>query len=609
MKYGNYNLFPIFVFIIGLFSITWQICGLRYTTHDDIYYNIHEKLFENNYEEFATYVAHAESRIQHYIKTPILLRMDGLSKSELYDIFNLGGILALYAGLAWVLAQIGRLQDSLIFCGITLLMFPLHYYFTIPQAFPVMGYYGLVAAFLSAGLFRIYLDRGGSGYIAGSAIAFVISLSGSEYNLVLHPILLAIVAYAAKANHRRIYRGALIFAFCWAACLLAYLIYAARHQDPTGRTIPSIDVSAFITTFITLQKKSFLPFGLIDGIGLLSNTAQGAPDVPPVLSYATLIGRQGDYTSLAIVFLFAGIVCATGLYRQRIAGRARISFFLICLAFAIIPTAVLSSSKLYQTIVPAGYIQGHISSFYSQLGFSGLLFLSAATLCSFFSENAKAILSAFFGVIFSLFITWTFIYNNLNRQIMAANQQKWTAFEELTSYISAERPDMISHSIYAPGYWVFYGTSNIPDPTPFMIDNYWTTYSNVMLGMPLTILDGKTEPPARAVFSSYFATPRNTPIVTLYERPTSKNLGTLTIVGQSRLSETISYKRLDGGESHQILRDWSCRKFCVIRLEDVGQILPDSVSVIPDDKGPRSLLAQFFLPRGGAFGSPLVGAH
>jgi hypothetical protein len=79
-------------FILVSVYFSWQLVGLRYTNHDDIYFNLYASVFDGNYLGFAKSVANDQARLQAYINMPIVLWASHFARSNLYDAINIYGM-------------------------------------------------------------------------------------------------------------------------------------------------------------------------------------------------------------------------------------------------------------------------------------------------------------------------------------------------------------------------------------------------------------------------------------------------------------------------------------------------------------------------------------
>jgi hypothetical protein len=591
--------------LAGLYA-GWQIVGLRYTTHDDIFFNLYSYIFSNNVLAFSTWVAQIQARIQAYVNVPIYFAVDGSPETPLYDLINVGSFWTTYLAFFWVLAKAGSATSAACLTAVALLLFPLHYFFTFPQGFPVVGCWTLASAFVSAAVLLSWLHKRTRWRFWLALFFFGTSLFGAEYNFVLHPALILLCLTFGSADRRDLIRNGLPFLVCAALCTAIYGAYAIYHHPSASdapRTTVGFNIVAIWHTFWTLQLKAFLPTGLIEGIDLHAATAQGVPFVSGTISYGSLWRQFPDRSSVVIVFAAAWLACFAGLLMQRTPGRTLARYTVVCGMIVVIPCAVVSTSIHYQTIVLAGYVQGHLITFYTQLGMAGLLFVGNAVICNTMATRHRLVVCALCGITLAADVTVTFVYNNLNRQVMSANRQKWEAFRQLTQYVAADRPDLLSRPIVARDFWLWSGVSEVPDPTAFDPRNYWTLYADVVLHVPLHILGPGEANPPDDLQVTYMAIPSGTPATLLFERadPASH----LTILARRPISGRLFSIR-DGVSVTIPSSGWQCKIVCKLTMNLTPGLALADVIFQPDGKGAVRLLSQFLLPRGGAFGVPFA---
>lgn len=113
---------PLIVTTVAGVYPSWQLVGLRYTNHDDIYLNLYSWIFSGNplnfvihddYLSFIGNVAYSLTRLHIYVGLPISLWVDKLTDSVLFDILNTGTFGALYISLIWLLIKIWSVRDVL----------------------------------------------------------------------------------------------------------------------------------------------------------------------------------------------------------------------------------------------------------------------------------------------------------------------------------------------------------------------------------------------------------------------------------------------------------------------------------------------------------------
>jgi hypothetical protein len=601
---------PAFLFALGALYFGWQLWGLRYTNHDDIVFNLYASAFSENKLAFASYIAHEQARLQAYINMPILLAVEALVDSGLYDVLNIGSILACYGGLIYLLSTVAPVRDAVSLVAVAFLLFPLHYYYSFPQGYPVMACWGFCLALFSAGLFGSYLRDASKWKRATSVFFFSISLWGSEYNFALHPILVCVPLLAMGLQRGTgLVKASLPYLLVWATSLLIYAAYSfGMHSigaDLEGRVVPSFNFVAWLDTFLILQEKVFLPLSLWRGIQLFAATSQGVPDIPRLLTFASIAKGIPDRGSVLIVLLSTWLFCGLALYSQRLSKKAICVSAFTFLSFLLIPCGVLAGSSHYQEIVLAGYLQGHLSTFYSQLGMTGLIVLALSAMCNAWKTQCqRTVVVGICALMLAGTATITFVYNNLNRQVMSANVQKWAAMRDLVQFVEAQRPDLEKRIFNAPAFWTVSGVSDIPALDPFLGENYWTTYSRIVLKSDLRFSNASEQTPG-AVQVAYFATPVGIPVVAVYEQQANNSADVVTIVSSRAVSGTLLFQFEDGTPAKEDVEHWVCNEMCTMQWRYDRAIQSRSISFYASDRGPVRLLTQFFLGRGGEFGMPL----
>jgi hypothetical protein len=588
----------------------WQLCGLRYTTHDDIFFNLQSWIFSDSTLSFASHVAARQGRLQAYINMPIILGVDGLAGSGLYDVLNIGSILAVYVSLIYFLSTAGPARDAIALVTVALLLFPLHYYPSFPQGYPVMACWGFCLALLAGGLLGAYYRDPSQRTLAASLVLFVCSLWGPEYNFVLHPVLLAVPALNAQIERRRLFLSSMPYLLGWLLCLIPYLMYSAVSHaagaDAAGRVVPGLDFGAWIKAIAILEEKAFLPVSLVRGILFTAATGQGVPRIPSPLTFETLFRGIPDVGSFVVVFLAASALCGISLYWQALSARVVARYALVFAGIALVPSAVLAASSHYQKIVLAGELQGHLVTHYAQLGMAGVLFLMLSTLCNRWPDWPRRGIAVFVsGLALAAGVSVTFLYNNVNRQVMSANMQKWEAVHTLGDFVHLERPDLERRSFQAPAFWTYSGASAIPADALFSDGNYWTEYAKSVLKVPMAFRGAADEERPEAVFVTYFATPAGTPAVVFYERQADAENCTVSLVARRPVAGVLSYHFMDGSSVSHPADHWSCKDVCSMQWHPDHPIQSATIHFQPSESGPTRLLAQFGLTRGGRYGMPL----
>lgn len=604
-------LFVALAILAGIY-LAWQLIGLRYTNHDDIYFNLYSWVFSGDYQTFVEYVARGQARLQAYINMPIYLWVTHRVNSIFYDVLNIGTFGMLYISLIWTLSKIGSIRDSLLIVTVTVFLFPLHYYYTFPQGYPVMGVWTLIFAFLSTGLLGSYLQQPKLWKLLLSICLFTCSLWGSEYNFLLHPAFLVVICMAqSKCTIKYLNKIAWPYVIGWIISITAYLIFSTMihksgHSVYAGTSF-RFDIIDGLKTFLTLQQKAFLPVALWSGLSLSSAVAQGAPEIPGLLTFFSLLHGASDVLSKVIVFILAFLVFTMIFYWQTLSLKS-IRYYLIFFAcLVILPCLVLSGSAQYQLIILKGYIQGHWVSFYIQLGLAGFLFLFLALLCNRLpTKGLKLSAMVLSALVMASFATLTFIYNNINRQVMTANKQKWEAMQQLTAYVQSDRPDLKERIFHAPAFWSISGVSNIPGDSPFNGGNYWTEYVKSVFGSSIKIANSSNKLSPNNLNLQYFSTPAGIPLVILSEKLSKNHHWRITLIASQPIAGTSVYQR--GGNTIKKIgiEQWKCDKFCVNTWDEDASFQPDNIKFDPVYHGPARLLMQFITSRNGQYGYPFA---
>ena len=475
---------PVLILCVSACYFGWELWGLRFTNGDDIVFYLQAFTFSADKMGYAAYVAGTTGRLQAFINMPLSLAVVGLGNSPLYDLLNIGSILGCYVGVIYLLSKIGSLRDATIVVSVALLLFPLHYYYSFPQGYAVMACWPLIAALFSAGMLASYLHRPTIWMLIVSVFLFFCSLWGTEYNFVLHPILpnpLPLLG-GMIPDARRLARILFPYLVVWTISLTAYATFSitlhAIGADSERRIVPGFDVGAAFKAFPVFEEKRFSPFALFRGISLNAATAQGVPKIPPLLTFHSLLACIPDGRSLLLIGLCFWAVFGLALYCQRIGRRAAVNYSIMFMSLVVIPNAILVASERYQQIVLAGWIQGHLVTFYVQLGMAGLLFVFLATLCNLSHDRARrfAVVAVCAGALAAIGAI-TLVYNNVNRQVMSANSQKWDAMLELVQFARSQWPKPEKRTIYAPDFWTISGVSAFPPNKPVNAIDYWSRYS------------------------------------------------------------------------------------------------------------------------------------
>jgi len=148
---------PWILAILSLAYISWQLIGIKFQNHDDIYFHLYSHVFSGDYFSFTENTAFKQARVQAFLNMPLILWANGFQGSLFFDAINILVVACLFVSIIYFFSSLIDRESAILLGVFTAMVFPLHYYFTFPQGYPVMGSYGLIFAFLSAGMLASYL--------------------------------------------------------------------------------------------------------------------------------------------------------------------------------------------------------------------------------------------------------------------------------------------------------------------------------------------------------------------------------------------------------------------------------------------------------------------
>lgn len=569
---------PIILRYILFFSLIYffsQIYGLRYTNHDDIYFHGQSIINLNDYHSFTKEVAHKQARIQAYINMPLILFIQSLSNSMLYDICNIFSYLLFIFGFIHLLSFLGSNSLALGIAISSCLLFPLHYYFTFPQGYPVMGIWTLVCAIWSCGFLAKYLKTKKTKLLVFSLFLFFFSLFGSEYNFLLHPLLLFITFMACRNVCNVIWKDEfktlLYFSSLLVVNLVIYFYYrltsiALYGENVHGRVAPIFDLYAILETSWILLIKAFLPTGLYKGIVINPAIGRMTEQVPHIIDYSNVFQIAHTSTLVACFFCLNFILFIFLIPQVKCHNfRNYIWLLLLFFAFGTIPALILSTSSSYQVTVIQGFLQGHLASFYIQFSLCSTLFILSIFIYQFIKrKKLKKIICFFLALLFSCWSSTTFAYNIISHKIMSANQQKWTAFDLFIDYV-IKNPEIKGREIDASHFWEPNGVSVIPAQSPLDKFNYWELYASKSFVYFPKISNSNYINDKQKIFLSYVATSNNNPLVLMLDTKQQEE-PQLLVISQKALAARINIQNETGTTIETVPLEWICEYTCVSRI-------------------------------------------
>lgn len=604
------------ILIFAAFYLIWQLVGIRYANHDDIYFNLNTNTFFETPFLLAKYLAFHQARFQAFINVPIVLLVHQIYTSPWFDVLNIGTFGLAYAAMIWVLAKMGSKGNAFAIAAMTLIFYPLHYYYMFPHGFPVMFSWGFAFAFSSAALLASHLKSPKRWKLSLSVFLFTSSLIGEEYNFILHPAFLVVVFWSQADQKWKEKLNEVVWPYLGGGTVIAaiYILFMTIAHNYVVKGYRPVSLEGFsflkwLQTFYMLTQQSFLPLGLFHGIQLQTAAEQGSPEVPDLITYSTLWGSIQNDFSAYIIFLFMFFLCLGVLLLQKFSAKVIRDYSVFFLCIGIIPCLLVAVSPFYQMMVLGKRVSGHLISFYVQLGFSGVVFLFFVSLCNRASGRFRATVVLFSALVLSVLAMTNLIYNNLTRQAMMANKQKWDAMRELVTFVKSDRPDLAGKKFYAPTFWAISGVSYMPR---LQGSSYWREYSENILKFAINIHWQNENFLINSVQADYFSNPAGVPVVIVSERISENNhwgimtyYWRMTLIASKPVAGTLIYQSNRKIAKHLSSDQWACAASCTNIQNIPDSYLPENFRFRPDDRGPHNLLAQLFLPRAKPYAHPL----
>lgn len=578
---------PLAAFVLtGCLLAGWMLLGLRHTNHDDIYFemlahNPRVGLFEAGWWVATSF----GRRVSHLLNVPVsMLGLRVMGMGWIGDAALLGQLALIVGGGALLLRPLIGGAGA---CGWVLILaggFALHWYFMPPLAYPLHGVNSAMALVLSLLALRRHVTAGGWGWLAVSVLCSMFGFVWPEFNFLLVPMATLCAILLLRGDWVGRVRLALPFLAGWLLCAAAFLVFrfALPPLHDEARMSVGLDPAAWGAALGILLGKGLLPFAMLQGIDLAMPAPELAAIMPPLPRRldAAVLGRIIGSAPLGFALVLAFWTGAFLLVFRRLAPR-RGGLWLLLAAGAVemaLPVSVVALSSEYQRILRLGYVQGALATVFAQAGFLTLVFAATALLALRWRHwLGQGVL----GLALGMLCTGTLAYNLLNRDGMAANQQRWSAFALLAEAL----PE--GAQLRAPGLWPQVGVSSPPAELPFGMANYWTERARLWHGKTLLVAGPGAAPQASEITAAYGVRPDGFPIVLI-----RGNGGAALLAARPRALDPA----LTGGAA------WRCDIVC--RLD-----LPAE----PDERAERLLLAGpaterprfaawLSLPRIGAYG-------
>ncbi len=547
--------------------------GLRFTNHDDIYFHLAGFHFRGDYLSFAEEVAIKQARLQAFLNMPLTVWALSYSDSWVYDLLTVLPLLLLYGALALYLGAIGGIREGIAITSMALFLLPLHSYFTFPQGYPIMGPLGPLTGLMAGTFLAEHLRTRNQIWRILSITSFAISLWGAEYNAILHPLLIGIILWTHRSGSvGSMAMKAAPFASVWILTIGGYLVFStfARTQgaDLDGRVSMGFNPEAYVETFMRLTEKAFLPAGLIRGITFTSVAHFNTPPFISLLTYNSLMASIRNTSFLGIPFIGAGLLWILFLICGPISRRHMLRYLVLFFALATVPTAVVSASSHYQSIVTKGYLQGHLVSFYAQLGLNGIAIVLGQCISWLPSFKLRRLVAwPLTTILFSAAFTFTLAYNNLNRSSMLANQQRWPAVQLLASYINTKEPELSNRPFIAPALWNTVGVGSIPSWEHTHKKNYWRAYSELVLRHEINFLNKNEDPGPQPVYFWFQPTSQGEPLIALAENAANEEKCQITFLTARSGRVEAPHITSPAGSRLSVADNWNCTDICTLPIE------------------------------------------
>jgi hypothetical protein len=478
---GVFNTKWIKTYGLLIFSSVWLIfyvCNIDYQNHDDIYFALQAKIIDGNILDLVSKTAHDQGRVQAYVNMPIIFFLYKFYGTFWFKLINSLTILGVIFSIFFYLSDYRNKIETGIVFSLTLLVYPLHYYFMNFQGYPIIFNLGIIAAFISPQIVckaeKIRFK------IIGWAI-FAFGLLGPEYMVAIGTLLMVLKIKSTAMNISKKIPEFSLALTIFSIYLGAYLIYKSDMQIvniDNGRTQVEFSLLSIFSTFEVLFKNAFLLLGLVDGIPV--RIGSGSLNKYINIDYFYLL-KSMSYLYIALVFLISFIIvlAVLKLGMRYCNTKINIKYIFAVIFISCLPCLILSLSSNYQKLASANVLLGHPASLFLVLGLTYAVILIILRVGSLI--DSLHIIKYIPSLIISAVLAITFLYNSLNRNLMHDNLIKWSVISSYTRALKSElcvSPQIIEFD----QLWQSYGVSDIPDDIQYTKSNYWTEYLRYDLG-------------------------------------------------------------------------------------------------------------------------------
>lgn len=482
-------------FVIGLMvaAFAWQFVGLRHMNSDDNSYQLRAMRFfadgvtpaalwdtvtlKPRLRLFNTYIEHGMGFLQETVFW--------------YDFLNISCVLVFLWALGRALGQLFDRRIGLVVVMAVMGWFPLHFYYTIPQSYPVEFLWAQAAFWFAAAQYDTAIRTDNIRAARIGLGLFFLALNGQEYNLVVFPALLVLIGvYRAVSDGIplpwRLWRQYALVFLCYVGLFVAnYLIHPPDPGVGAQRLTLSLDVARWTAAIGVLIRTSVLPIGLVNGISIKTASPLTVFPLPDRFDYCSFVCGAQDWLSMAVVFGAAALAWYLVLGGVRMAAHHAAWLALLGTVLALIPAMVVTVSAYYQQQLLRQMINGHVSTFMMHCGSCLLLVAALGWLHGLVRPgwwSQLVLISAVCGCATIQLIT--FRYNTTNRQLMNAAMQRWSAVHDLAAWWSPQTAQATETTFSSQTLQTRIGVAGAPTVRgePY---GYWSAYARQILHAPV----------------------------------------------------------------------------------------------------------------------------